>query len=260
MFEEEFTRVTAASQSKVNFLKTNPIGYFLSSMLAGAYIGIGIILIFTLGGYLSAAQSPVTKLVMGLSFGIALSLVIIAGADLFTGNVFVMTCGALRKKVSAGDAGLLLLTCYIGNLAGSVLTGFLYYLTGLAAGPVGEFIANTSAAKMSAPFSALFFRGVLCNILVCLAVWCGYRCKEETSKLIMVFWCLFAFISSGFEHSIANMTLLTIGLLAPGTAAVSIGGFAYNLLAVTLGNMAGAIFFLAIPYHLISGEKQKQTS
>lgn len=257
MFEEDFTRVTAAAQSKIHFLKTNHIGYFLSSMLAGIYIGIAIILIFTIGGYLSAAQSPVTKLVMGLCFGIALSLVIIAGADLFTGNVFVMTCGALRKTVNLGSAGILLLVCYVGNLAGSVLTGFLYYLTGLATGPVGEFIANTSAAKMSASFSNLFFRGVLCNILVCLAVWCGYRCKEETAKLIMVFWCLLAFISSGFEHSIANMTLLTIGLLAPGTAAVSIGGFAYNLLAVTLGNMVGAIVFLAIPYDIISRTKQK---
>jgi hypothetical protein len=86
-------------------------------------------------------------------------------------------------------------------------------------------------------------------------VWCGYRCKEEVAKLIMIFWCLFAFISSGFEHSIANMTLLAIGLLAPGTAAVSLAGYAFNLLAVTLGNMVGAIVFLAIPYHLISNEE-----
>ena len=257
MFDEEFTKVTAASVSKVNFLKANKLGYFVSSMLAGAYVGIGIILIFTVGGYLSATESAVTKLVMGVSFGIALSLVIIAGAELFTGNVFVMTCGLLRKTVSWANAGILPLVCYIGNLVGSILTGALFYMTGLAAGPVGNFIANTSAAKMSASFSNLFFRGVLCNILVCLAVWCGYRCKEETAKLIMIFWCLFAFISSGFEHSVANMTLLTIGLLAPGTAAVSVAGYAYNLLAVTLGNMAGAILFLAIPYHLISKKTQK---
>ena len=255
MFEEEFTKVTVAAAAKFNFLKTNKIGYFISSMLAGVYIGFGIILVFTVGGYLSAAGSSVTKLVMGVSFGIALSLVIIAGAELFTGNVFVMTCGLLRRTISWKNAGILLLVCYVGNLAGAILTGTLFYMTGLASGPVGEFIANTSAAKMSASFSNLFFRGILCNILVCLAVWCGYRCKEETSKLIMIFWCLFAFIASGFEHSVANMSLLTIGLLAPGTAAVSVAGYAYNLLAVTLGNMAGAIFFLAIPYHLISKKR-----
>ena len=149
MFDEEFTKVTAASVSKVNFLKANKLGYFVSSMLAGAYVGIGIILIFTVGGYLSATESAVTKLVMGVSFGIALSLVIIAGAELFTGNVFVMTCGLLRKTVSWANAGILLLVCYIGNLVGSILTGALFYMTGLAAGPVGNFIANTSAAKIS---------------------------------------------------------------------------------------------------------------
>jgi len=252
MFDEEFTKVTAAAANKVNFLKTNKIGFFISSMLAGIFVGLGIILIYTVGGFLSADGSSVTKLVMGVSFGIALSLVIIAGAELFTGNVFVMTCGLLRKTVSWTNAGLLLLVCYVGNLAGAILTAALYYMTGLATGPVGELIAKTSAAKMSASFSNLFFRGVLCNILVCLAVWCGYRCKEETAKLIMIFWCLFAFIASGFEHSIANMSLLAIGLLAPGISDVSVAGYAYNLLTVTLGNMAGAIFFLAIPYHLIS--------
>ena len=73
-------------------------------------------------------------------------------------------------------------------------------MAGLANGPVGEFIAKTSATKMSLPASDLFFRGILCNMLVCLAVWCSFKCKEETSKLIMIFWCLFVFITAGFGH------------------------------------------------------------
>ena len=92
--------------------------------------------------------------------------------------------------------------------------------------------------------------------LVCLAVWCGFKCKSESGKLIMIFWCLFAFITTGFEHSIANMTLLTISLLAPMEAAVTIGGYAYNLIVVTLGNMVGGILFVAIPYYLISKKKE----
>ncbi|MBS4804768.1 MAG: formate/nitrite transporter family protein, partial [Clostridium sp.] len=102
----------------------------------------------------------------------------------------------------------------------------------------------------------LFFRGILCNMLVCLAVWCTFRCKEESSKLIMIFWCLFVFITAGFEHSVANMTLLTIGLLSPLGHAVSVSGYAYNILIVSLGNMVGGILFIAVPYFIISRKKK----
>nr|WP_294404642.1 formate/nitrite transporter family protein [uncultured Clostridium sp.] len=118
-----------------------------------------------------------------------------------------------------------------------MLAGYMFFLTGLAKGPVGEFIAATSATKMSLPASELFFRGLFCNILVCLAVWCTFRCKDDISKLIMIFSCLFIFITTGFEHSVDNMTLLTISLLSPGTAAVSVSGYIYNVGIVTLGNM-----------------------
>ena len=102
----------------------------------------------------------------------------------------------------------------------------------------------------------LFFRSIFCNMLVCIAIWCTFRCEEETSKIIMIFWCLFVFITAGFEHSIANMTLLTIGLLSPFSEAVSVGGYLYNILFVTLGNMVGGILFIAIPYYIISKKKK----
>ncbi len=98
MFKEEVNAVCNASFAKINFLKSNPLGYFIASMLAGMYVGFGILLIFTIGGLLGSFAG--TKIVMGASFGIALSLVIIAGAELFTGNNFVMTVGLLNKKVS----------------------------------------------------------------------------------------------------------------------------------------------------------------
>jgi nitrite transporter NirC len=89
-------------------------------------------------------------------------------------------------------------------------------------------------------------------MLVCLAIWCSFRCKSESGKLIMIFWCLFAFITSGFEHSIANMTLLSIGLMAPFSASIGFVGYFYNILIVSLGNMVGGILFIALPYFLIS--------
>lgn len=252
MFNEEFNKVVGAAKAKSDLLKNNKLGYFVSAMLAGIFVGMAIMLIFTIGGLLTAAESPATKIVMGISFGGALSLVVFAGSELFTGNNFVMAVGSLSKSLSWVDTIKVWIVSFIGNLVGSILAGYMFYLTGLAKGPVGEFIANTAATKMSLPAQELFFRGLFCNILVCLAVWCTFRCKDDVSKLIMIFWCLFIFITAGFEHSVANMTLLTIGLLSPGTAAVSITGYIYNIGVVTLGNMIGGIFFVAIPYYLIS--------
>ena len=142
-----------------------------------------------------------------------------------------------------GEAVRLWIVCWVGNLVGSIILALLFTGAGFAEGPVGQFIAGGALAKMTLPVLPLFLRGVLCNILVCLAVWCGFRCKTESGKLIMIFWCLFAFITCGFEHSVANMTLLTISLLSPCGTAVTLGGYFYNLLVVTLGNMTGAILF-----------------
>ncbi|HCW52279.1 MAG TPA: nitrite transporter NirC [Clostridium sp.] len=252
MFKEEFNKVANAAKAKNQLLKENKAGFFISSMLAGMYVGMAIMLIFTIGGLLNKAGSPATKIVMGLSFGGALSLVVFAGSELFTGNNFVMTVGSLSKSVSWLDTIKVWIMTFLGNLLGSILSGYMFYLTGLAKGPVGEFIANTSATKMSIPVPELLFRAIFCNILVCAAIWCTFKCKDDISKLVMIFWCLFIFITCGFEHSVANMTLLTIGLLSPGNAAVNLYGYIYNIGIVTLGNMIGGILFMAVPYYLIS--------
>ena len=222
-------------------------------MLAGSFIGFGVLLTNSIGSQLQGA--PYTKLVLGLSFGIALSLVVIAGAELFTGNNLVMAAGMLEKKVTLCQAVKLWIVCWLGNLCGSALLGVVYTLTGLGAGATGEFMAAAAMGKISAGFVPLLARGALCNMLVCLAVWCGFRAKSDAGKLIMVFWCLFAFITTGFEHSIANMTLFTEVLLNPSGQAVTAGGCLYNLAAVTIGNMIGGIVFVALPYFAASRQK-----
>lgn len=258
MFSEEINKVGNAGQGKAKLLKNNPFGYLVSSALAGIYVGIGIILIFTVGGSFNAANSPATKLLMGVSFGIALSLVIMAGSELFTGNNMVMTISSLSKKTTWGETFKIWVVSYIGNFIGSVLLAIIYVQSGLAAGPVAKFIVKTTETKMNLPWDQLLYRGILCNLLVCLAVWCSFKMKEETGKLIMIFWCLFAFITAGFEHSIANMTLLSIGSLVPHTGAVTLGGLAHNLIYVTLGNMIGGIVFVALAYFTISKNTVKR--
>lgn len=255
MFQEEFETVSKAATGKVALLKRNPLGYFVLAVLAGMYIGFGILLIFSIGSMLNG--QPYAKIVMGVSFGIALSLVVIAGAELFTGNNLVIASGMMKKTITIGEGCKLWIVCYLGNLVGSLILAVLFHLSGLENGEVGVFIATVTLGKMTVPVVALFVRGILCNILVCLAVWCGFRCKSESGKLIMVFWCLFAFITTGFEHSVANMTLLTAALLNPCEQAVSIGGYVYNLVIVTLGNMVGGILFVAVPYFLVANRKER---
>jgi len=252
----DFNKVCAAGKSKMQLLNKNPIGYLVSSMLAGLFLGLSSMLIYTIGGQLTAAGSSATKIIMGLSFGGALSLVIMAGGELFTGNNFVLASASLNKDVPWKSTMKLWGVCFLGNLLGSIIAGGMFTLTGLATGSVGEYIAKASEVKMTMPLIPLFFRGVFCNILVCLATWCGFKCKEEVAKLIMIFWCLFIFITVGFEHSVANMTVLTIGLLSPFDAYVTIGGYIYNILVVTFGNMVGGILFVALPYYIISREKK----
>jgi len=254
MFNEEFTAVANGAVTKTGLLRNNPGGYFLLSMMAGMFIGFGVLLVFTLSGALAGA--PYTKLVMGCCFSVALSLVVIAGGELFTGNVLVMTAGMLRKTVSASEAVRLWIVCWIGNLAGSILLAVLFSATGLYSDAALGAMTTAAAAKMTAGFIPLLTRGMLCNTLVCLAVWCGFRCRSEAGKLIMIFWCILAFFATGFEHSIANMTLLTLALINNGgNEAISMGGYWFNLLTVTLGNMIGAIVLVALPYY--AGARQK---
>ena len=253
MYQEEYLALANASEKKTKLLENNLGGYFVAAMLAGLYVGLGIMLIYTAGGMV--AGLPYAKVLMGVSFGIALSLVIMAGAELFTGNNMVMTAGLMLKKVTPAQTVKLWAVCFFGNWVGSALLAVLFWCSGLAEGATAEIIAHTSAAKMSLPPCALFFRGFLCNILVCLSTWCSYRCKSDSGKLIMIFWCLYCFITSGYEHGIANMSLLAVGLLSPAGSAVSLGGYLYNVLVVSAGNLCGAVIVLALPYYLISREK-----
>ena len=162
-------------------------------------MGLGIFLIMTIGG-VTSQNGYQYKIFMGLGFGIALSLVIMAGSELFTGNNMAMFSGMLNKKITVKDGISIWIFSYLGNLAGSMLVGLLFFLSNAANKEVAGFLLNTAKSKMNTPAPDLFFKGILCNILVCLAVLSAVKLKEETAKLIMIFWCLFAFITTGFEQ------------------------------------------------------------
>ena len=259
MHNETLEKLTNAAKNKINMLNNSKLKYLVSSAFAGLYVGLGIILIFTVGGLLSAADSPMTKIMMGLSFAVALCLVVMTGSELFTGNNMVMSAGMLNKGVSGKSVAKVWMYSYIGNLLGSLLVVAFFVGSGLVdKGPVMEFFATTSIAKASAPAMHLFFRGVLCNILVCSGVLAAYKLKDDTAKLIILFLTLFAFVTSGFEHCIANMITFATCILS-GATSVTISGMVYNLFFVTLGNMVGGILFLGAGTYFLgkSGDKKE---
>jgi nitrite transporter NirC len=232
-----------------------PGRYLVSAMLAGAYVGVAVVLLIAVTGPLQAVDSPWVKLIQGLVFGVALSLVIFAGSELSTGNMMTMTQGVFSRRAAVSAAIIVIIFSFVGNLAGSVVFSWLVHESGVlavTAGPgkpaAGEkMLAALIKAKTHESDTALFFRGVLCNFLVCLAVWTGTRTKSDGAKLVMVFWCLLAFVASGFEHVVANMTTFSLGMFehVPGATA---GAFAGNLLFVGLGNLVGGGLLVGVTY------------
>ena len=251
MFRETVDSVAASAEKKLDFLRSTPAGYIAASMLAGMFVAFGGFVSLAVGGVLSAAGSAFTKLAAAFVFTSALSLVIMAGCELFTGNNLVMGVGVLTRRVGLVDAMKLWLICWLGNYFGAWLAVAIYWFTGLVSGPTADYIASVAAAKLSLTAPQAGLRGVLCNALVCLAVWCSVRMKSESGKLIMVFWCIMVFMLCGFEHSVATMSILGLALL---TGAAGFWQYVLNVGIVTLGNIFGGVLLVALPYWL-SGRK-----
>lgn len=255
MFEADFKTVCSAGVAKNQFRKKNPAGYMVSSMVAGMFISFGSFVSFILGSFIAASDfAPWTKAVQGFAFASALSLVVMAGAELFTGNNLVMAAASFRKEVSWKDTGILWFVCWLGNLAGSALMVAAITVSGVINDDMAAYFTQIAAAKTGIAPVPLIVRAILCNIMVCLGVWCGLKMKSESGKLIMIFWCIFIFMICGFEHSVANMSILGVSV-ANGT--LGIGKYMYSILLATVGNIIGGACFVALPYHVISKEQDR---
>ena len=246
MYAPTIDGFAALAATKARALKRSPLGFFVGAMLAGTYIGIAMILALSTAAGLDPGVRP---LVMGATFGIGLILTLFAGAELFTGYVMYLGFGLMRRTVSWGDVIKLLIVVWVGNLFGAWFLAALY-----VAGGGGAVFANAStmfdayaAHKVEAGAVALVAKAILCNWLVCLGLWTAARVQSETAKCIVMAWSLLAFVAAGFEHSVANMTALTLGIMAPGST-VTVAEMARNLSLVTIGNMLGTLIFIVGAY------------
>jgi nitrite transporter NirC len=252
MYQEAISRISGLAVSRAAVLRDRPLGFLASSIMAGAYIGIGVVLMLTVGTLVDPAWR---KLAMSASFGIALTLIVFAGADLFTGLTMVMTQGALTRRVTWSDAGSVWAASWVGNLFGAACFMMLFVLAGggsvLTTGHTTLIDIVTAKTAASAPM--LFVRGLLCNWLVCLALWMSVRMTSDGAKCVAIFLCVFTFVVCGFEHSIANMAIFSLALLSEHPSSISIAAMSQNLLWVTLGNFVSGAAFMGAGYFYVSG-------
>ncbi|MBU6392454.1 MAG: formate/nitrite transporter family protein [Planctomycetota bacterium] len=242
--------IAAMSLKKATAMKHSLTGFLTLSVMAGFFIGFGVLMMVICAAPVAALNPGIGKMVGGAAFGVALVFVVIGGAELFTGYNLLIFKGTLRGTVTLADCMLGWFWTYLGNLGGSMIFALLIYMAGVfAPDPWHAFLNKVATYKCNAPWWELFFRGIFCNWLVCLGIWCAFRVTSDTAKIIMTWWVLFLFVTTGMEHSVANMTFLTIANLLPHGDEISwCKMFGHNLVPVTLGNIVGGGFFVTFLY------------
>jgi formate transporter len=211
-------------------------------VLAGLYIGFGSQI------FLVALDQGMGRIAGGAVFGVGLVLVVVAGAELFTGNI-LMIIGSLLSLFSPAKILRNWITVYIGNFIGSILFAYLIWKSGLLGAPesltgVGTIAVKAATAKLALPFGQAFVRGIFCNMLVILAIIMATIAKDIISKIFCCILPIMIFVACGFEHCVANMTIISMGLFASGTAGAKFFSMFNNLIPVTLGNLVGGILIL----------------
>lgn len=230
----------------------------LLGMMAGAFIALAGSGANMAGYYLLSdpATNGMGKMLSGCIFPAGLILVVFTGAELFTGNNLMVTA-LLDKRISLGAMLRNWIIVYIANLAGSVLIAWMVAYCGLLEtgdGMLKEVTISIAAAKTALPFGKAFVRAIMCNFLVCLAVWLSTAADSTIGKIFSIFFPIWLFVTAGFEHSVANMFFIPAGIFADGgaTAGLTWGSFFIaNLLPVTLGNLVGGSLLVGGLYYYI---------
>ncbi|MEJ2215598.1 MAG: formate/nitrite transporter family protein [Gemmatimonadota bacterium] len=235
---------------------------FVLAVLAGAFIAVGAAF-STLATTGSSLPWGLTRVIGGIAFSLGLILVVVAGAELFTGNNLVAMAWASRA-VSSRQLMRNWAIVYLGNFVGAIATALLVYWTGawkLADSAVGQNALQIAAVKCQLGWFEALARGVACNALVCLAVWLSHAGRSTTDKILAILWPITAFVALGFEHSVANMYFIPFGMLlrrqaavttaVPGVDALNLAGFVGNLVPVTVGNILGGTLLVAGIYWFV---------
>jgi formate transporter len=234
---------------------------FMLAIVAGGSIGLGA-LYYTIVVSDEALSFAAARVGGGLAFSLGLALVLVGGAELFTGNNLIVMAWA-SGKVSTREMLRNWLIVYLGNLVGALGLAVLVLLShhlDMNGGRIGLSILNTAVAKIQPDVVTLFVKGILCNLLVCLAVWLAYAGRSVTDKILALILPVSAFIAAGFEHCVANMYFLPLAWLLTQTgnvpadfdaSIITTSGIIHNLVPVTLGNIVGGAGLVGAVYWAI---------
>jgi formate/nitrite transporter len=255
---------TAQAFDEISVAKANnsAANLFILGILAGLFIAFGGFAGQTISH--SIENTGLAKFASGAVFPVGLMLVVIAGAELFTGNNLIII-GCMDKKITFSGLLRNWVIVYLGNFVGSLFLAFMVNQSGLlstSGGLLGATVINVAISKASLPFVQALVRGVLCNIVVVLAVWMAIAAKDIVSKVFAIWFPIMLFVMSGFEHSIANMYFIPAGIFAKSNTAyleagglsvetlsnLNIGGLFSNLIPVTLGNIIGGAMIIGLAY------------
>jgi formate/nitrite transporter len=236
------------------------LAVFMLAVLAGGFIGLGA-LYYVIVAADPALSFAAARVLGGLVFSLGLVLVVVAGAELFTGNNLMVMAWAGRR-ISTGELARNWAIVYVGNAVGAMGLALAVFLADHGAsngGLIGAQYVKIASAKAAQPPWEAFMDGVLCNLLVCLAVWVSLAGRTVTDRILAIVFPISAFVAAGFEHCVANMYLIPLGILLKGSAGGSVpqaagldwSGLLHNLVPVTLGNIVGGAGLVAAVYFLI---------
>jgi formate/nitrite transporter len=243
-----------AGKGKANADASN-LKTLVSAMLGGAYVGMGAMLSLAISGNMGGvtlANPGLSKLAFALLFPVNLLLCIQAGGQLFTGNTASMAAAVCEKKATMKNLVRSWGLSYLGNLISCVGFAFLCKYCGVLSGGAADFAAKTLASKTYMAFGPLIVKAMLCNWLVCLAIYLSFQAKDMTGKYISILLPISTFVAIGFEHSVANMFLLPAGLLCSTGIGVKTA-LLKNLLPVTLGNAISGSLMVGVMFSFMFG-------
>lgn len=240
---------------------------FVLSMMAGAFIAMGAMFFLLVSGD-PDLPFAVQRVLGGALFSLGLLLVVVCGAELFTGNTMIVMTAA-SKKISWGAVIKNWIVVFVGNFVGALIIVGLVYLSGMHTmngGIVGSTMVSVASGKMTPDWITLFAKGIMCNFLVCLAVWIAYAGKTVADKMLGILLPIAAFVACGFEHCVANMFFLPMGILLTSVGIVPAGidpsvltwgGALWNWSATVPGNIVGGALFVGMAYWVAYHKKGK---
>ena len=244
-----------AGFGKINLLQDDPLRYMLRSVGAGMGLTLVVFVFWVLKQNLH--DISIGAVIASGFFGVGLMIIVFTNTELFTSNNMYLAVSSAEGRTSWRQAALLWISCYFGNLAGAILVALLL----LGAGSLGQLppdhaLFEGALYKAQQAGSVIFFKGILANWIVCLAVRVALRCKEEVAKILALILIVFIFVYLGFEHSIANMGTFSMAMLGGG--ALTMGEAVHNLIFSTAGNIVGGVLFVGLPFTYLNPREREE--